>query len=574
MLATGTLLDGKYEIRGRLAGGGMGEVYLAHRTLLGDQVAVKVIRPIGPDPAIWRARFLRESRACAQLHHPNIVTILDFNADEPDQPYLVMEYLNGPSLAEELRARGRFDLGAVQHILREVGSALHLAHSNGIVHRDLKPQNIVSHRYESGEVVHKVIDFGLVNMAAGVGDTPLTSAHEFLGTVAYAAPEQFGGAPGGALSDQYSLGVIVYELLAGTRPVEGDGFLVLVDKHLKAQPAPLAETRPDLPGPVAAAVMRSLSKAPEDRWPSIAAFVRALSEEDEQPTVSVSLPQSGLLGTYALGPVIAHGRFGSEIHSGSHRALGLPVAIRIFRTSTTEDREAVRARFLKEARALQVPHPNLIHVRDYGEDGDSLYVVTDLLEGCSLSELLSQEGPLSLERLGRFVTEISDAAGALHKRGGLVSGLHPGIIRVVRDADGERVAISSAGVVQIQDVLSTLDEATLRTQSTNESELRYVAPELLTGKTATVRSDIYTIGVVGYEMATGRRPYEASTLPALLGSMLEGPPPDPRTLRSDLPRPWAETLLRSLARPPDLRFASAGELLSAWHEGVKTSTQG
>src|SRR5206468_6691284 len=97
VLAEGTVLHGKYEIRGRLGGGGMGEVYLARRTVLGDEVAVKVIRPSGPDPATWRERFLREGRACAQLRHPHIVAVLDFSIDEQDQPYLVMEYLNGPS---------------------------------------------------------------------------------------------------------------------------------------------------------------------------------------------------------------------------------------------------------------------------------------------------------------------------------------------------------------------------------------------------------------------------------------------------------------------------------------------
>ncbi len=562
MLATGTILDGKYEIRGRLAGGGMGEVYLAHRTLLGDDVAVKLIRPSGPDPAVWQARFLRESRACAQLRHPNIVTILDYNADDPERPYLVMEYLNGPSLAEELRARGKFDLGTVQHIMRAVGSALNMAHTNGMVHRDLKPQNIVSHRFESGEVVHKVIDFGLVNVATG--DTALTEAHEFLGTVAYASPEQFSGEVAGISSDQYSLGVIAYELLAGVRPIQGDRFLVLVDQHLNASPVPLNERRPDLPASAASAVMRALAKSPRDRWPSVAAFVQALGEnDDEHPTVAVSMPRPSLLGIYELGPVIAHGRFGSEIHSGTHRALGIPVAIRVFRTVTPDDRDAVRSRFLKEARALQVPHPNLIQVRDFGEDGDLLYVVTDLLEGCNLAERL-RDGPLPLPLLDAFLRQIGDAAAALHKRGGLVSGLHPRIIRVVREGDSEHVAISNAGVAQIQDVLSTLDEQTLRAQSTDDSELRYVAPELLTGKTATVRSDIYTIGVVGYEMATGVRPYDATTLPMLLGQMLEGPPADPRTVRADLSGVWAETLMRALKRSPDDRFATASEFLASW----------
>ena len=221
MLAEGTLLDGKYEIRGQLATGGMGEVYLAHRRLLGDEVAVKVIRRTGPDPSVWRERFLRESRACAQLRHPHIVTILDFNIDPQGQPYLVMEYLNGPSLYEELKVRDRFDLDSVQHLLATVGSALYLAHSTGIVHRDLKPQNIVSHRFETGEVVHKVIDFGLVTLKTEIESTRLTQAHEFLGTVAYSAPEQFMEAAPDPKADQYSLGVIVYELLAGVRPDRG-----------------------------------------------------------------------------------------------------------------------------------------------------------------------------------------------------------------------------------------------------------------------------------------------------------------------------------------------------------------
>ena len=363
---------------------------------------------------------------------------------------------------------------------------------------------------------------------------------------------------------RYSLGTIAYELLAGVRPIQGDGFLVLVDQHLNAAPVPLNERRPDLPASAVTAVMRALAKNPRDRWPNIAAFVQALGEDDESPTVTVSMPTPSLLGIYELGPVIAHGRFGSEIHSGTHRALGIPVAIRIFRTVTKDDRDAVRSRFLKEARALQVPHPNLIQVRDFGEESELLYVVTDLLEGCSLAERLARGGPLPLPLLDAFVRQIADATSALNKRGALVSGLHPSIIRVVRDGDSEHVAISTAGVAQIQDVLSTLDEQTLRAQSTSDSELRYVAAELLTGKTATVRSDIYTIGVVGYEMATGLRPYDATTLPVLLGQMLDGPPPDPRTVRPDLPVAWAETLMRALKRSPDDRFASAADLLASW----------
>jgi serine/threonine protein kinase len=126
------------------------------------------------------------------------------------------------------------------------------------------------------------------------------------------------------------------------------------------------------------------------------------------------------------------------------------------------------------------------------------------------------------------------------------------------------IAISSAGVHQIQDVLSTLSEETLRAQATDETELLHVAPELLTGKVASERSDLYTAGVLGYQMATGRRPYDVATVPELLGAMFEGPPPDPREWRPELPAAQAATLLRALSRDPEARFASADEMLNAW----------
>jgi serine/threonine-protein kinase len=145
-----------------------------------------------------------------------------------------------------------------------------------------------------------------------------------------------------------------------------------------------------------------------------------------------------------------------------------------------------------------------------------------------------------------------------------MSGLHPGIIRVVTDTDGERLVISTAGVSQIQDVLSTLDVKTLR-QGGEVSELQYVAPEILTGQPATVRADLYTIGTIAYEMATGRQPYPATSLPSLLGLILAGPPSDPGALRPDIGERRAATILRALARDPAERYGAAAELLAAWN---------
>jgi eukaryotic-like serine/threonine-protein kinase len=182
VIAPGTIIDGRYQIVGPLGAGGMGQVYRARRQMLGDEVAIKVILPSADAPNELRERFLRESRACAQLRHPNIVAILDFNVDSAGHPYLVMELLSGPSLREELELGGAMPPAKAVQILSTVAGALQLAHDRGIVHRDLKPANIVAHQYGSGERFYKVIDFGLAGVKEASDTTRLTSPGFFMGT--------------------------------------------------------------------------------------------------------------------------------------------------------------------------------------------------------------------------------------------------------------------------------------------------------------------------------------------------------------------------------------------------------
>ena len=176
-------------------------------------------------------------------------------------------------------------------------------------------------------------------------------------------------------------------------------------------------------------------------------------------------------------------------------------------------------------------------MRDYGEEGDLVYLVTDFIEGPSMRQVLVQSGALPWARLSRFVTQLLEAAHVLHRRKGLLCGLSPDIVRITTDEDGERLMISSAGIWQAQDLLGTLQEQTLRGMALADAELRYVAPELFTGRTADVRSDIFTLGVLIYEMATGMPPFDGATLPELLGKMLSGVVRDPRERQPTLPEP-------------------------------------
>jgi serine/threonine protein kinase len=558
VLSTGQILDGRYEILAPLAEGGMGAVYRARRTLLGDEVAIKIIRAESSSPAA-RERFMRESRACARLRHPNIVSILDFNIDDQEHPFLVMELLNGLSVKDEITARGRLPIPEVRTIMSAVCAALQFAHGLGVVHRDLKPANIVAHEFTPGQRVYKLVDFGLANIRESSQADRLTGPHEFIGTIAYASPEQLSGSLCDARSDIYSLGAVVFEMLTGSVPYPGEDPMAVLSGHLNA-PVPRASSlRPDVTTAIDVAICRALAKDPDHRWVDVGEFGRALaSGESERATVLTAPPvSSGLLSTYELGDRLGPGRLGSEVYRGLHRALGHPVAIRILRRDDQRNWDAVRARFLREAQTLQIAHPSIMQVRDYGEERDLVYLVTDYIEGPSLRELMRDAGPIPWSRLRRLAEQLIEAGHLLHRRGGLLCGLNPDIMRIATDEDGERLMISSAGVWQAQDLLATLQDQTLRGIGLADAELRYVAPELLTGRHADVRSDVFTMGVILYEMTTGALPYDGATMPELLGAMLRGEPVDPRGRQASLGGGAAAALLRALNPSPEDRFESA-----------------
>ena len=569
MLPAGTIVDGRYEIIEPLAEGGMGSVFRARRRLLEDEVAIKIVRSdIGADEAA-RERFLLEGRACAQLRHPNIVSILDYNLDGQGRPFLVMELLNGRSLRQEIGMRGPLPIEEVQAIILPLCSALQLAHDQGILHRDLKPANIVAHDFGGGTRAHKIVDFGLVRVQSSES-TRLTEAHHFVGTFTYASPEQILGGEVDARSDQYSLAVVAYELLVGRAPfVEKDPAQLVNSLMTKQCPAPSA-LRPDLPKWIDVVLGRALAKSPGDRYQSVDDFGHALQAGGATDRSTVVLSQrptapagGGLLATYELGERLGPGRLGSEVHMGMHRALGHPVAIRLLRRGTDRNWDAVRARFLREAQTLQVAHQSIIQVRDYGEEGDLVYLVTDFIDGQSLRSVLQSDGPFAWPRLKPLLAQLIEAARVLHRKDGLLSGVHPDIMRITPDEDGERLMISTAGIWQASDLLATMGDATLRGMAVVEVELHYVAPELLTGQNADKRSDVFTMGVLAYEMATGTLPFRGASMPALLGAMLKGRPRDPRDAQPTLPEAAAGAILRALAPDPEDRYLTAKEFAAA-----------
>lgn len=570
MLSPGTRIDDRYEIVDALGSGGMGQVYRARRVRLGDEVAIKVMQASVDAPPETRERFLRESRACAQLRHPGIVGILDFGLDAAKQPYMVMELLSGPSLREEIELEAPMSTARVAAIMGEVAAALQLAHDRGITHRDLKPGNIVVHRYESGERVYKVIDFGLAAMKAASDETRLTDPALFLGTLAYAAPEQIRGDPVTPATDIYSMGVIAYEMLTGTRPFDAGNRVTLINQMLTVRPVSPATHRSGLSAAVDQAVMRALAKEPAERWARVTDFAEALAGAAGESGGAGAEPDGGLLARYELGTMVGRGRLGSVIYKGTHRALGLTVAIRVLRRDEQPHWDAVRARFLLEARTLQVPHPGLLQVRDFGEDDRAVYLVTDFVEGQSLRQAVAEAGAFPWPRAKALLAQACEAVAVLHAAGGFVSGVNPDMIRLRAEAGtpaghpgDERIVMSTAGIRSVQDVLATMREQELRGHEASEHELPYVAPEVLMGGGPSVRADVFTLGVLAYLMVASRVPFAAPSLPELMGQMLQSRPPAPSALNPGVPAQASDAILRAIEAESSKRFESVTRMAAA-----------
>lgn len=313
---------GRYQLRKLLGKGGMGSVYLAHDTQLDRPVALKIPLLAGAEDAQVLARFYREAQAAAALHHPNICPTFDVGSID-SVPYLTMAFIEGKPLAEYAAGRA-LPPRQIAFLVRKLALALHEAHKRGVVHRDLKPANIMIDK--RGEPI--IMDFGLARRARQ-GDARLTQLGQIMGTPAYMPPEQINGDIDamGPACDIYSLGVILYELLAGRLPFSGDAMAMLA-QVLMDQPPPPSQFRPDVDKQLQAVCLKAMAKKVADRYASMAEIAAALTDYLQHKTM---VPQARETTAPAPPPVPVV----PPVKSSAKRTLNAPPPVEARRSATS-----------------------------------------------------------------------------------------------------------------------------------------------------------------------------------------------------------------------------------------------
>jgi serine/threonine-protein kinase len=564
----------RYEIVGKLADGAAAEVFLARGPGLGEPVVLKVLRQeLTVDPEVL-GRFLDEAKICRQLDHPGVVKLLDAGRFPDGRVYLVHEHLEGKDLSARLKLTGPLTPDEFIQMAVPLCEALEHVHQRGVVHRDLKPDNIFLTNGQASRP--KLLDFGLALFHGP--KSVRTATGVILTTPEYIPPECIDGQKADARSDLYSLGVLLYEALTGSPPFVAANYGELLLKHLREPPPPLPSYAEHLGPPL----QRCLAKSPQDRYPSAGELRRdlmAISSPDEGTSISrpgkkpvhqgrTPPPTDESFGPYKALKVLGEGGMGC-VYLAKHSKLGRQVALKTMRPEHSRNRDLVE-RFFQEARTVnEINHEHIVEIFDFVEDADArgeprVYCVMELLTGRTLADLSRLE-PLSIKRVVHIGAQICSALAAAHQVGVVHRDIKPENIFITeRSGLPDYVKVLDFGVAKMMAPVGDVKRPGTMA-GTIIGTPTYMAPEQASGLPTDHRADIYALGVVFYELLTGRVPFDGQSFGQLLVQIMTQPPPpigEKTTGAEPIPARLRELVLRCLEKDAGRRPQQMSEVRS------------
>ncbi len=578
---------GPYELIEEIGRGGMSIVYKADHPTLSKKVAIKLLSPtLSLDPKFIE-RFKNEAKILSSFRHQNIVSIIDFGEDR-QQYYIVMDYIEGYTVKQMLQQAGPISLKIALNVMKNISSAISYTHRKGIIHRDLKSSNIMMDH--TGRIL--VTDFGLSKDISlkSIPETTLQS-NDIAGTFGYIAPEQLDPKIGNIdeRTDIYSLGVVFYEMVTGQLPFsEKNAPINLAYMHLSVIPESPLKIQKELLPKADQVIMRMLEKDPTKRFQSfeevlaavnemedIAQYYREGSEETagsffeivteeqsftksieefnktfDKKTTEKKLPSDAvqdekIIGNrYRIEKLILK-RILSNLYLGTDLQQSCSVTIQI----PNDTRPTFRSRLEREIDAMkQVDHPSFVKLLDVINENDTFYVIREHIEGKTIRNMI-EDGSIPLMQSVDIIMHVLEGLKYLHSKGIIHRDINSDVVLITSE---KKAMITTLGITRIEDASSVSSGEFL-------GIVQYTAPEQITQSKSDARSDIYAVGILLFELLTGKPPFTSSLPVDVMDMHLKKIPRFPDDMQNLIPLNLQRIVLKALAKIPDQRYQSVQE---------------